>query len=782
MMNQQTAKQESVLDFIGNTPLIRISRLNPNPEVELLVKLEGANPGGSIKDRVALAMVEAAERSGELTPGKTIIEATSGNTGIGLAMVCAVKGYKLMLLMPESASEERKRIMTAYGAEILLTPGHLSTDGAIEEAYRLAREHPERYVLMDQFNNPASIEAHVRGTAREIWEQTEGRVTHVVTALGTSGTAMGLAEAFRKKESKVRIIAVEPYAGHKIQGLKNMQASYPPGIYNKYDLDRILHVDDEQAFALCRELAQKEAVFAGMSSGAALAGGLRLARELEQGVIVVIFPDGGERYLSTPLFVPPSKQGISLYSLHSRKQEYLDLKQQPVSLFTPGPGPENPGDPEAWRRLVFADVLIRYLRSKSVDCVARAGVADFDDQALAISRSHGLGRAEFSKQFLEKLQGLSRVLGIREVQFVPAGSRGQEMLAMCRKLLGKGRAYEKLRSVYYDVFRDAEYGNLIGTNLDKLNLGKTVDLDDYAKDNPRDFTLLKRASLLDLKRGEFLKTEWGNVRPSWYLQMAAAAGDEPDQLQVVMAGRSHQFPHLENLRALWSKTGAAAPGVWMVVQTVVPEQDKELSPDLERLMERVAGPKVLRMWLLSISYRKPLVLNLENLKMWEQNWQRIQNLAAHLILFPQADDNELSSELEQAVYDLKSGLTGMLENDLAVYRFWPVLFELCRKVNRRQEQGRLRAAEAGLVLKHIRRMDDILEIIDWKRMPLPEAEWPKELAALIRERDLAKTQKDYSRADSLRTEIRNLGYRVVDTRTGTRAYRILDFGFAIYDC
>ncbi len=237
-----------------------------------------------------------------------------------------------------------------------------------------------------------------------------------------------------------------------------------------------------------------------------------------------------------------------------------------------------------------------------------------------------------------------------------------------------------------------------------------------------------------------------------------------------MAGRSHQFPHLENLRALWSKTGAAAPGVWMVVQTVISEQDKELSPDLERLMEWVAGPKVLRMWLLSISYRKPLVLNLENLKMWEQNWQRIQNLAALVILFPQADDTEISSELEQAVYDLKSALIKMLENDLAVYRFWPVLFELCRKVNKMQDKGRLRAAEAGLVLKHIRRMDDILEIIDWNRMPLPEAEWPKKLAVLIRERDLAKTQKNYSRADSLRTEIRNLGYRVVDTRTGTRLY------------
>lgn len=771
-MNQEEfVKHHSILDAVGNTPLIPISILNPNPGVTIFAKLEGANPGGSIKDRVALAMVEAAERSKELTQEKTVIEATSGNTGIGLAMVCAIKGYKLLLLMPESASEERKRIMTAYGAEILLTPAHLSTDGAIEEAYRMAREEPDRYVLMDQFNNPASIQAHVQGTAREIWEQTAGRVTHVVTALGTSGTAMGLAKALARGGRGVQIVAVEPYAGHTIQGLKNMQASYPPGIYNKYSLDRILHVDDEQAFALCRDLAQKEAIFAGMSSGAALAGGLRLARELEQGVIVVIFPDGGERYLSTPLFVPLSRQGIALYSYHSRKQEYLDLKQQPVSLFTPGPGPENPGDAEVWRRLVFADVLVRYLRSKSVDCQARAGVADFDDQALAIARSHGQAQPEFSSHFLQELGRLSQKIGIRRVEFVPAGSRQEEMLSICRKLLGKGRAYEKLRSVYYDVFRDTEYGKLVGTDLDKLNLGKTVDLEDYVKDNPRDFTLLKRASLLDLKKGEFVKTEWGNVRPSWYLQMAAAAGDKQGQLQVVLAGRSHQFPHLENLRALWTKTGSAAPGVWMLVQTVSVEQEKQLAPDLETLLEHVASPKVLRMWLLSISYRKPLALNLDNLKMWEQNWQRIQNLTASLILVPAAVAQEISPELEQAVYDLKSGLTRMLENDLSVYRFWPVLFELCKKVNTRQGQGKLQAAEAELVLSHLRRVDEILEIIDWERMPLPEAKWPQELVGLIHERDLAKRNRDFTRADSLRTEIHALGYRVADTKTGTRVYK-----------
>jgi cysteinyl-tRNA synthetase len=188
---------DNVLSMVGKTPLVAIRRINPNPAVTLAAKVEMRNPGGSIKDRVGLAMIEAAERAGELVPGRVVIEATSGNTGIGLAMVCAVKGYKLKLLMPASASEERKRILRAYGAEIVLTPGNLGTDGAIEEAYRLAREEPETYVLMDQFNNPASIEAHYGATALEIYEDTGGKVTHVVVALGTSGTAMGWSNGSR---------------------------------------------------------------------------------------------------------------------------------------------------------------------------------------------------------------------------------------------------------------------------------------------------------------------------------------------------------------------------------------------------------------------------------------------------------------------------------------------------------------------------------------------------------------------------------------------------------
>ena len=761
----------SVLDLIGNTPLVPLRRINPKPGVHLLAKIESRNPGGSIKDRVALAMIRAAEESGELTPDKTVIEATSGNTGIGLSMVCAVKGYRLKLLMPETASLERRRIMAAYGAKIQLTSGHLSTDGAIEEAYRLAREEPQRHVLMDQFNNPASIAAHYQGTAREIWEQTHGGVTHAVATLGTSGTAMGLASRLKEEGPGVQVVAVEPHVGHKIQGLKNMQASYPPGIYDKHTLDRILRVDDDEAFALCRELARQEGIFAGMSSGAALAGALQLVRGMDSGTVVVIFPDGGERYLSTSLFVPPAEQGMSVFNLQTKQLQRLDLRAKSVSFFAPGPAPDAPADAGAWRRLTFLDLLARYVQSKDVAARAMVGVADMDDQALAQAAAKGQSPAQYSAGLIQELDNRAHAMGLR-VEFSPASSQVEDMLAMCRALLGKGRGYEKLRSVYYDVFRDKDYGSLVHTDLNKLSLGKTVDLDDYAKDNPRDFTLLKRASLHNLKKGNFLKTEWGNVRPSWYLQMAAAPAEASSDLQVVLAGRPHRFPHLDNLRAIWTKTGRADPGIWALVQAAVPGEQDPVPQDVDALLEYMPHPLALRMWLLSIDYRKPLVLTREAARMWAHNWQRVQNMVAGISLETgDKEANEPGKAVKQALFDLRQGWTEALENDLAVYTFWPVLFTFCRQVNAWRKKGGITAAAAKAILETIKRLDTVLKIVDWAGLPIPAHAWPQQVRSLIGKRRQAQVDKDYATADALREELRELGYQVEDTPQGPRVYR-----------
>ena len=301
---------EGVLKTIGNTPLVEIRKLNPNKNVKIYAKLESFNPGGSVKDRPALYMIERAEERGELTHDRIILEATSGNTGIGLAMVAAAKGYRLCLTLSESASEERKKILKALGAELRFTPAALGTDGAIEEAYSIMRENPDKYFLVDQFNNEDNIAAHYHGTAVEIWQQTGGKVTLLVATLGTSGTAMGCARRLKEYNPDIRIVGVEPYMGHKIQGLKNMKESYRPGIFDKSRLDEKVNILDEDAYEMARRLLREEGIFAGMSCGAAMHVAVEKAKELKEGLIVVILPDSAERYLSTELFADKEKSTL----------------------------------------------------------------------------------------------------------------------------------------------------------------------------------------------------------------------------------------------------------------------------------------------------------------------------------------------------------------------------------------------------------------------------------------------------------------------------------------
>jgi len=292
---------KNILQLIGNTPLVKIDRLNPNKKVGLYAKLEFLNPGGSVKDRIALKMIESAEKNKELTKNKIVLEATSGNTGIGLALVCAVKKYKLLLVMPNSVSLERKKILKAWGANFLLTPTEKGVDGAIEKAYELFRKN-KKYWLADQFNNPNNPLAHYQTTGPEIWQQTKGKITHFVAGIGTSGTLMGVAKFLKEKNPNIKVIGVEPNLGHKIQGLKNLKEAYKPGIFDKSLLDEKINIKDDDAFETARKLAKEEGVFAGMSSGAAMFIALQKIKEIKNGLIVVLLPDGGERYLSTKLY------------------------------------------------------------------------------------------------------------------------------------------------------------------------------------------------------------------------------------------------------------------------------------------------------------------------------------------------------------------------------------------------------------------------------------------------------------------------------------------------
>lgn len=291
-----------LLSTIGNTPLVKLRFLNNNSKVRILGKVEGCNPGGSVKDRPAYYMIKQAEESGELTKDKIILEPTSGNTGIALAMIGAAKGYRVKLIMPECVSTERYHTLQAYGADVVLTHANQGTDGAIVMAQQILAEDEDKYFMPNQFRNQANVLAHYETTGPEIFSQTNGEINVFVAGIGTSGTLMGTAKFLKEKNPEVKIVGVEPSVGHSIQGLKNMSEAMVPDIYDANILDEKIVIEDGEAFEMSRLLVIKEGLFVGMSSGAAVAGALRVTAQMDTGTIVVILPDRGDRYLSTTLF------------------------------------------------------------------------------------------------------------------------------------------------------------------------------------------------------------------------------------------------------------------------------------------------------------------------------------------------------------------------------------------------------------------------------------------------------------------------------------------------
>ncbi len=285
-------------ELIGNTPLLALRRINPHPGVTLLVKLEGNNPAGSVKDRPALNLIKCAEASGHLAPGARLIEATSGNTGIALAMVAAARGYRMRLIMPNTMSQERRDAMQAYGAELVLV------EGGMEAARDLALAMQARGegLVLDQFNNPANPDAHYLSTGPEIWRQSEGAVTHFVSAMGTTGTIMGVSRYLKEQNPAVQVIGLQPAEGSQIPGIRRWPAAYLPAIFEPARVDRVLDVTQQEALAMMRRLAREEGICCGVSSGGAVAGALRVAAEIKQGVVVAIICDRGDRYLSTGVF------------------------------------------------------------------------------------------------------------------------------------------------------------------------------------------------------------------------------------------------------------------------------------------------------------------------------------------------------------------------------------------------------------------------------------------------------------------------------------------------
>ncbi|OQX26932.1 MAG: cysteine--tRNA ligase, partial [Desulfobacteraceae bacterium IS3] len=676
----------SILDAIGNTPLVEITRLNPNPDVKILAKLEYVNPGGSIKDRAALFMIEAGEKSGELTRDKTVIEATSGNTGIGLALVCAVKGYKLLLAMSESASIERQKILKARGADILLTPGHLGTDGAIEEVYRLARENPERYFMTDQFNNDANWQAHYHSTAEEIWQQTDGKLSMVIVTMGTTGTLMGITRRLKEYNPAVQIVGVEPFLGHKLQGLKNMRESYCPEIYDKNLPDKKVNIEDEEAFEITRRLAKEEGLFVGMSSGAALAVARKEAESMTSGIIVVIFPDSGERYLSTPLFTVRDKIDLKLFNTLTRSKEIFEpIHAGKVSVYSCGPTAHADLHPGECRRFVFSDLLCRYLEFRGYAVNHIMNITDLDDKTIAGSEKEGSALSEFTEKHIESFKSDLKLLNIKPAAKYPKASEHiDDMVSLAEKLVKKGVAYEKLRSLYFDISRFPDYGRLSGIDLNKIKLGATVDLDEYEKDNPRDFTLFKRCRLSELKRGIYVKTDWGNVRPSWHIQCAAMSMKYlGESFDIHTSSRELIFPHHENEIAIATAlTGKPLAKYWIHCDRVLVDGKKVnengIRLTLHDLKERGWSGRELRFWLISTHYRKPVIFSEDRLNAARNSLERLDTFVHTLSQLKQGNPYP---ELSQLLYDIRQGFVTAMDDDLNISAAMASIFRNIKKIN-----------------------------------------------------------------------------------------------------
>jgi len=296
---ENNMRYSNILDTIGNTPIVKIQKLNSNPRVSIFAKLEGNNPSGSVKDRIAKYMIEEAERRGLLQSGKVILEATSGNTGIGLAMVAAFKGYKFIAVMPKSVSVERRKLLKAYGADIILTDPRKKVKGAIKIANEMLKEN-KKYIMLDQFNNFANVWAHYKTTGKEMIRDVP-ELDIFVAGMGTGGTLMGVGRRLKEYNSKIKIVGIEPYPGSKIQGLRNMKA-YTPSIFDESKLDMKIRVKDRDTFHTARLLFLREGISVGISSGAAMWGALKIAKKMKKGTIVALFPDKGDKYLSTELF------------------------------------------------------------------------------------------------------------------------------------------------------------------------------------------------------------------------------------------------------------------------------------------------------------------------------------------------------------------------------------------------------------------------------------------------------------------------------------------------
>ena len=574
---------------------------------------------------------------------------------------------------------------------------------------------------------------------------------------------MGLSRRLKEFNPAVRIIGVEPYLGHGIQGLKNMKESYNPDLFDKSRLDVKVNIEDSEAFETARLLAREEGLFVGMSSGAAMAVALKEARKMEKGTLVVILPDSGERYLSTSLFKVKDSITLKLFNTLTRNPELFEPSEQGrVNIYTCGPTVYKSMDPSRMRRFVSADLLCRYLEFRKLNVNHVVNITDLDDKTIEGSQAAGSSLEEFTRGHILSFHRDLAQLGVRKAQAYPLVSEHvDDMVSLAGRLVEKGFAYEKLRSLYFDISSHNEYGELSGVDLDKIRVGATVDLDDYEKENPKDFTLLKRVKLAELKRGVCINTKWGNVRPSLHLQCAAISMKYLGEAFDIHTGsRELLFPHHENEMAMArASTGKPLARYWVHSEGVIYDGSLGVSEiselTLDGLKKMGWDPRTIRYWLIQGHYRKPLLLSRDTLNDARRATEKLDRCIKGLSSVTEGAPFE---GLEQFVYDLRQGFASSMDDDLKVSGVMASLFKGVKEINILLESRGVDPGGAARIIQVFREMDSVLKIFkfDW------ETELSPEVRALMKEREAARHNKEWTLADSIRDELVSMGVDIQD--------------------
>jgi cysteinyl-tRNA synthetase len=549
-----------------------------------------------------------------------------------------------------------------------------------------------------------------------------------------------------------------------------MRESYRPGIFDKTKLDEKVNILDDDAFVMARRLVREEGILAGMSSGAAMFIAAQKAAQMQEGLIVVIFPDSGERYLSTELFaVKEELATFSLYNILKRQKTFFKpVKSGEVQMHTCGPTVHDVPHLGNYRRLVVSDLVHRYLIYRGYQVKHVIDIVDLTDKSLKGSEKEGLELAAYTDKYLQVFLRDAEFLNIhRDNLYIKASENIEEMFKIVEKLVDKNYAYEKLHSVYYDISKLTDYGLLSNVNLGKIRQAVSVDLDDYEKDSPADFALLKRASLGELKRGIYYKTKWGNVRPGWHIECAAISHKYLDALyDIHISGADEVFPHCENILAINKAfSGKNGANYWLNAELVMVggrKMSRSLhnALSLSQLRQKGYEGRDIRFFLLGIHYRKPLNYSAEALAAAKNSVKKFDIFICRL----NAVNNEGNgyAETDQLIYDLKHGFAAALDDDLNIAGAMAALFDFTGKINSPLNKGILNNSDCSKILTVLKSINEVIGVMDFKGQNISE-----EIQEFIDKRETARKTQDWQEADVLRAKLADLNVEVLDTPKGT---------------